>query len=123
MRHSGSGFAQGTLREWVQGNLARSTCPDEAGVDERDAGTEGNVREAMHGGWAVVVHVDGMVQEDTQRGAVFRNHVGLLEHGFDSTRSRHPLLVAVQAERGRCSCARHCCYSQTEFAAGSCCSQ
>jgi hypothetical protein len=66
MNHSGSGFAQGTLRARVQRNLVHSTCPDEAGVHGRDAGTEGNVREAMHGAWAVVVvGVHGMVQEDT----------------------------------------------------------
>lgn len=92
-----------------------------------DAGTEDNVREATHGAWAVVVGVDGMVQEDTHWGAVSRKHVG--PHGFGSTCSRHPhpvaveIAVAVQAERGRCLCARHCCYSQTGLAAGSCCSQ
>jgi hypothetical protein len=120
MRHSGSGFAQGTLRARVQGNLAYPTCPDEAGVDGRDAGTEGNVREAMHGAWAVVVDAHGMVQEDTHWG-VSRN-VEPLEHGFGSTRLRHPHPVAVQAERGRRSCARQCCYSSMGFA-GSCCSQ
>jgi hypothetical protein len=93
-------------------------------VDGRDVGMEGNVREAMHGAWAVVVvGVHGMVQEDTHWGAVSRNHVGPLEHGFGSTRSRHLVPVAVQLERGRCLCARQCCYSQTEFAARSCCSQ
>lgn len=123
MCHSGSGFAQGTLRVRVQGNLAQSTCPDEAGVDGRGAGTGHNVREAMHGAWVAVVGVHGMVQEDTHWGAVSRKHVGPPEHGFGSTRSRHPLPVAVQAERGRCLCARQCCYSQTGLAARSCCSQ
>jgi hypothetical protein len=107
----------------VQGNLARSTCPDEAGVDGKDAGTEGNVRGVMHGAWAVVaVGVHGMVQEDTHWGAVSRNHVGPLAHGFGSTRSRHPHPVAVEAERGRRLSARQCCYSQT-VSVGSCCSQ
>ena len=92
-------------------------------MDGRDAGTEGNVREAMHGAWAVAVGVNGMVQEDMHWGAVSRNHVGALEHGSDSTRSRHPLPVAVQAERGQCLCARQCCYSQTGLVAGSCYSQ
>jgi hypothetical protein len=105
----------------VQGNLAHSTCPDEAGVDGRDAGS--NVREAMHGAWAVVVGVHGMVQEDTHWGAVSRNHAGPVEHGSGSTRSRHPVQVAVQAERGQCLCARQCCYSQTGLAARSCCSR
>jgi hypothetical protein len=109
MRHSGSGFAQGRPRGQVQGNLAHSTRPDEAGVDGRDAGTEGNVREAMHDAWVVVVGVHGRVQEDTHWGAVSRNHVGPVEHGFGSTRSRHPLPVPVQAERGRCLRARQCC--------------
>ena len=124
MRHSGSDFAQGTLRARVQGNLAHSTCPDEAGVDGTDAGTEGNVREAMHGAWAVV-RVDGMVQvqEDTHWGAVSRNHVEALERGFGNTHSPHLVPVAVQAERGRCLRARQCCYSQTGLAARSCCSQ
>jgi hypothetical protein len=122
MRHSGPGFAQGTLRAWVRGNLAHSTCPDEAGVDGRDAGTERNVREAMYGAWAVEVDVHGMVQEDTHWGAVSRNHVGALR-GSGSTRSRHPLPVAVQAERARYLHAHQCCYSQTGFVAGSCCSR
>lgn len=127
MRHSGSGFAQGILRARVQGNLAHSTCSGEAGVDVTDAGMEDNVREAMHGAWAVVVGVHGMVQEDTHWGAVSRRHVG--PHGFGSTCSRHPLPVAVavavvvEAERGRCLCARQCYYSQTGLAAGSYCSQ
>jgi len=69
------------------------------------AGTEGNVREAMRGAWAVVGGVCGMV--DTHWGAVSRNHVAL-GHGFDSTRSRHPLPVAVQGERGQRLRARHC---------------
>jgi hypothetical protein len=108
----------------VQGNLARSTCPDGAAVDGTDVGTEGNVREAMHGAWAVVVvGVHGMVQEDTHWGAVSHNHVGPLEHGFGSTRSPHPLPVAVQVERDQCSCARQCCCLQTGLAADSCCSQ
>lgn len=111
MRQSGSGLAQGKLRARVQGNLAQSMCPDETGADARDADTEGNVREAMHGAWAVVVGVHGMVQEDTHWGAVSRNHVGPLEHGFGSTRSRPPLPMAVQAERGRYLRARQCCYS------------
>lgn len=124
MCHSGSGFAQGTLRARVQGNLARSTWPDVA-VDGTDAGTD-NVREAMYGAWAVVVvGVHGMVQEDTHWGvgAVSRNHVGPLEHGFGSTRSLHPHLVAVQAERDRRLCARQCCYSQTGLAVRNCCSR
>jgi hypothetical protein len=96
-----------------------SMCPDEAGVDGTDVGT-GNVREAMHGAWAVVVGVHGMAQEDTHWGVVSRKHVVPLEHGFGSTRSRHPHPVAVQAERGQYLCARQCCYSQTGLAAGSC---
>jgi hypothetical protein len=52
------------VRVRVQGNLAHSTFPDEAGADGMmDAGT-GNVREAMYGAWAVE-DVYGMVQEDT----------------------------------------------------------
>lgn len=126
MCHSDSGFAQGTLRARVQGNLAHSTCSGEVGVDVTDVGTEDNVREAMHGAWAVVV--GGMVQEDTHWEAVFHKHVG--PHGFGSTCSRHPhpvvvvVAVVVQVERGRCSYVRQCCYSQTGLAAaGNCCSQ
>jgi hypothetical protein len=66
------------------------------------AGTEGNVREAMHGAWAVE-GVCGMAQvADTHQGVVVsRTHVGPVEHGFDSTNLRHLLLVAVQGERAR----------------------
>jgi len=111
MRHSGSGFAQSKLQARVQGNLAHlahSTSPDEAGVHERDAGT-GNVREVMHGAWAV--GVNGMVQEDTDWAAVVtRKDAELLERGFGSTRSRPPEPVAVQTERGQCFRAQ-CCHS------------
>ena len=110
----------------MQGNLAHSTRPDEAGADGRDAGTGGNVREAMHGAWAAVVDVHGMVQEDTHwEEAMSRNHVGPLEHGSGSTHSRHPHPVAVQVQpvRGQRLCARQCCYWQTGSAARSCCSQ
>jgi hypothetical protein len=69
-------------------------------------GTERNVREAMRGAWAVVEGVRGMV--DTHWGAVSRKHVGLLEYGFDSTRLRYPLPVAVEGGRGQCLCVRHC---------------
>jgi hypothetical protein len=108
--YSGLRFAQGTPQVgWAQGNLAHSTRPAGAGVDA--AGTEGNVREAMHGAWAVE-GVNGMVQVvHTHWGAVSRNHhhVGPVEHGFDSTHSRHPLPVAVQRERGQCSHVRQRC--------------
>jgi hypothetical protein len=107
--HSGSCFAQGTPQaRWAQGNLAHSTRLAGAGVDA--AGTEDNVREAMHGAWAVE-GVCGMVQVvHTHWGAVSRNHhVGPLEHGFDSTHSRHPLPVAVQRKRGQCSHVRQRC--------------
>jgi len=72
------------------------------------AGTEGNVREAMHGAWAVE-GVCGMAQVvDTHQGVVLSrtHHVVPVEHGFDSTNLRHLLLVAVQGERARCLCAR-----------------
>jgi hypothetical protein len=66
MCHSGSGLVQGTLRGWVraraqaQGNLAHSTCPDEAEADGMvDAAGTGNVQEAMYGAWEV--DVDGMM--------------------------------------------------------------
>ena len=55
MGRSGSCFAQGKhLARGAQGNLAHSTCLVGAGVDGMGAaGTEDNVREAMHGAWAV----------------------------------------------------------------------
>jgi hypothetical protein len=87
------------------------------------AGTEGNVREAMHGAWAVE-DVCGMAQVvDTHQGVVSRNHVGPVEHGFDSTNLRRLLLVAVQGERARCLSDRRRCWALTVFAEGSCCSQ
>ena len=71
------------------------------------AGTEGNVREAMHDAWAVE-GVCGMAQVVDMRQVVVlsRTHVVPVEHGFDSTNLRHLLLVAVQGERARCLCAR-----------------
>jgi hypothetical protein len=105
MRHSGSCSARGTLRARARGNLAHSMCFVGAGADGMHVGTEGNVREAMRGAWAVEGE-RGTV--DTHWGVVSRNHVGPLEHGFGSTRSRHPLPVAVQGEQGQCSRAHYC---------------
>jgi hypothetical protein len=114
MYHSGSGFAQDTLRAPAQeGNLAHPTFPGEAGEDGADVGTVGTAPEETHGVRAEVERVeDGTVLVDMHSalGAASRNHVGPNGHGSGSTRSRHPLPVAVRGRWELCLLARQRCW-------------